>query len=286
MDRAVRPTRPLALRVGIAAAVTALAAAALPGVASAASISIGTTAPADGSSLKFTSVKTPTPIDFTADVTGCTNPQVAPLIVDQLPRKLPGVAAVPVTTPTGSVTQTWTQPKKNETRTWTVALLCEGQAPIGAAPRTLKLIASSPHARLEGRFILNMLLGKKGKKRFTKPTILSFISSGKPGVFRARDSFRDIWKYNKRTKRYKMRTRFRSSCQAGGRTISGGSTETFTFVARVGKTDFKKGQRFVKKMVGTWTYLQKPTAKGRAAGCGVAKANGRAILTRRGAVRI
>ncbi|MDH3225985.1 MAG: hypothetical protein OEM67_02705 [Thermoleophilia bacterium] len=282
MDRAARPTRPLALRVGLAAALTALAAAALPAAASAASIAIGPSAPANGSNLKFTAAKMPTPIDFTADVTGCTNPRVT-TVVDG-PRTQPGVAQVALTETTGSITQNWTLPKTRETHRWTVALLCD-EGTFGAAEtRSINLLPPSAHARLEGRFILNMLVGKRGKRRFTNPTALVFAPRCKRGVCKARDSFRDIWKYARKTRKYRMRTRFRASCQLGGRSIAGGSTETFTFITKVRKTDIKKGQRFVKKMAGTWTYVQKPTAKGRAAGCGLARSSGRAILTRRGGV--
>jgi hypothetical protein len=261
---------------------TALAAAALPAAASAASIALGPSAPANGANVKFTSAKMPTPIDFTADLTGCTNPRAA-MVLDG-PRPQPGVAPVALTATTGAITQNWTLPKRRETHRWTVALLCDEGTFAAAETRSINLLPPSAHARLEGRFILNMLVGKKGKRRFTKPTRLIFVPRCKRGVCKARDSFKDTWKYLKKTKKYRMRTRFRSSCTLNGRKIAGGSTETFTFVTKVGKTDIKKGQRFVKKMAGTWTYVQKPTAKGRAAGCGLAKSSGRAILTRKGGV--
>jgi hypothetical protein len=282
MDRAARPTSPLALRVGAAAAVAALAAAALPAAASAASLTIGPT-PANGANIKFTGAKTTTSIDYTADLAGCANPQVAPLILDDL-RRLPPSGAVPAG-PTGAVTQTWTRPPKRETRTWTLALLCDGQAPIGATEtRTVNLLPSSPHAKLDGRFILTMLIGKKGKRRWSKPGPIVFLSSRKAGVFRSRDDQKAVWKYKKKTKKYRMRTRFRSSCQARGGRVANGSVEIFTFVTKVRRTDFTKGQRFVKKMTGTWSYVRRLNASGRAGGCSPARASGRAILVRKGKV--
>jgi hypothetical protein len=272
MVSAAKTSGPRARRVGLAGAAAVFALAALPAAASAASIAPGPAAPVNNAAVKFNGTTTAVPIDYTADLAGCANPSVTVALAG--PRPQPAVAPV-AAAGSGSITVNFTRPNARlERHTWNLVLACEGQQPVGSEKRAIRLIGPPAHARLEGRHVLDMRIGKT-RRRFTKPTRLTFLPRCKRGVCATRDNFKDLWRYNKRTKRYKMRTRFNSSCTGRrGVRVRGGATESFTFSLRVRRTLILKGQRFVRTMVGSWVYVQRPNARGRAAGCGLVRVRG------------
>jgi hypothetical protein len=275
---------PRAVRLGIPGLAAVLTTAAWPAAASAASIALGPSAPAGGTEIAFSDTTATTPIDFSADTAGCSNPHVG-VVVTQGPRQQPGANEVPVVGTAGTAIATWTVPRRRETYTWQLALRCDntppGQPQALSEARTITLLPPAVHARLRGVFVVRMFVGIRRVAKF--PTRFTPIPS-RPGTWRSRDSGRDAWVYNKRTRSYRFRGRYRDTCEARARTVRRGSIVTVTIVLQVRRTDIVRGRRFAKKLVGTAVLVSRPTARGRAAGCRAIRGRLRVIAIRRGRV--
>jgi len=275
MHRAASPSfNPLA-RAGLLAGAAVIALAAAPALASAASISLGPTAPANGKNVEPRTGKAPVTIDYAVDATGCVNPTVGIAINGPRQFLVPPVALV---APTGAITVPFTRPAglKKETYTWNAVLNCEGApVPVPSEERVLTLDPRYGHARLQGSFLFRMTRGKT-KKLWASPFRVTYKPKCKTGACVAtRDSDRDNWRYNARTRKYVMRTKSRRACEGNKGRVSGGTTEVYTFVLKPKRTTFARKQRFAKTLIGTWTYNEVLTPKGRRAGCYSFKTNGR-----------
>ena len=274
MNTVVSPTMSPLTRVGILAGAAVMALAAVPAVASAASITLGPNAPADGTRLVPPAGKVPVAIDYAVDVVGCVSPTVS--VAVNGPRDFP-VTPVPVVAPTGTITVNFTRPAglDPEEYAWSALLNCQGLPAIPSEQRTVTLDPRLGHARVQGPFVVEMTR-KKTKKQWSAPFTLVFTPSCSSGACTSvRDDDGDTWRYNPTKRTHLMRTKSRAACDGDRGTVSGGIVETYTFIVRAPKTAISRSQRRARSLAGTWTYVQTLTPKGTRAGCFVFKTDGR-----------
>ena len=254
MPRAVPRLRSHRSRIGLISTAAIAALGLAPAVASAASIAPGATAPVANAAINFPTPTQTATIDYTADLANCASPTVT--VAFSGPRALPAVTPQAAGA-TGSITVDLTRPPvRTEVQNWNLVLQCSGQQPVAGEVRALRLIGPPAHARLEGRHVLDMRIGKT-KRRFSSPTRLTLLPRCKVGVCTSRDNFKDLWRYKPKTKRYTMITRFRTTCTgSGGRRIAGGAVDTFQFSMKVGRTTVVRNQRYVRKMNGALALHQ------------------------------